>query len=441
MNTLNNEQQTVVNAISKMQGSDRLVISGRAGSGKTFAIANAVTGRRALFLAPTHPAKSVLEQEITDGCHVVMTIQSAIGQYKARDENLNEVPSYRPAKKVKRRKPGVDGRSESGFHNADIIIVDECSMVGEFLFRAIEDYATVFGLPVVYSGDRCQLPPVKDKEVIWHQGFKTITLSKSMRFSEDSEIFRLGEMLRDSIENRPDEELPCLRGSGDLQVVPGTRWMQQLTNDYANGSDILAVTSDNPTLRRLRTKVRQVDHDKLCVGDVVMSKQTDELFRNGEQFKIIHAERSIRILPDVPGCVSQDRQLSVGGYALSFDGTHRTAFVLEDEKDADKLSKRIQSLYEKGKLSYDEARCLLDWVDEINRFELSALATVHKSQGRSIDTVYVDTGTVLRKPNWVSRFVHKRLLYTAITRAREQVVLYQMPTYCEPEVTGLPLAA
>jgi primosomal protein N' len=66
MNTLNDEQQTVVNAISKMQHRDRLLVSGRAGSGKTFAIANAVTDREALFLTPTHTARTVLTGELRD---------------------------------------------------------------------------------------------------------------------------------------------------------------------------------------------------------------------------------------------------------------------------------------------------------------------------------------------------------------------------------------
>ncbi|MCG6560783.1 PIF1 family ATP-dependent DNA helicase, partial [Ruegeria sp. 1NDH52C] len=413
MKALNDEQQTVVNAIAAMRDGDRLVVSGRAGSGKTFAIANAVANKRALYLTPTHPARTVLEQELTNNQHKVMTIHSAIGWYKDRDEDLETIEGYLPAKKAKRRVAGLEGESTGAFSDVDIIIVDEFSMVGAFLFGAIEDYAKEFGLPVAYSGDRFQLPPVKDREVLAKQGFPTITLTKSMRFSESSDIYRLGEMLRDSIENRPNEELPCLLGGDTVQVIPGIKWMNDLTTGYANGDDLLAVTSDNATLRRLRQKVRRVDHDQLCPGDVVTSKQTDEQFRNGERFTIRHVERATRVLPDVPGCVSRTHELAVSGHTLSFDGTGSTAFVLEREKDAAKLGKRIQRLYQKGKLSYDEARRVLDWLDEINRFELAALATVHKSQGRSVDTVYVDTATVLRKPHWLSAVDHKRLLYTA----------------------------
>ncbi|SPJ28251.1 C-terminal helicase domain-containing protein [Falsiruegeria mediterranea] len=275
------------------------------------------------------------------------------------------------------------------------------------------------------------MPPVQGREVITEQGFGTITLNHSMRFSEDSDIFQFGEMLRDSTENRPDEELPCLFGGSGVQVVAGNVWMRDLTKGYANGNDLLAVTSDNTALRRLRKKVRQVDHDKLCPGDVVMSKQTDDKFRNGEQLTVRHVERHTRVLPDVPGCVSRTRSLTVVGDTLHFAETDKTAFILDKEKDAGKLSSRMMSLHRKGKLSYDDAHRILVWIDEINRFELAALATVHKSQGRSVDTIYIDTGTVLRKPHWLSPVNHKRLLYTAVTRPRKNAVFYQMPTYCE----------
>ncbi|MEY8100141.1 C-terminal helicase domain-containing protein, partial [Falsihalocynthiibacter sp. S25ZX9] len=54
-----------------------------------------------------------------------------------------------------------------------------------------------------------------------------------------------------------------------------------------------------------------------------------------------------------------------------------------------------------------------------------------KSQGRYVDTVFIDTSTVFKRPVWLSPEMHKRLLYTAVTRAREQVVFYEMAGCCE----------
>ena len=71
------------------------------------------------------------------------------------------------------------------------------------------------------------------------------------------------------------------------------------------------LTSDNKTLRRLRQAVRQVPHNHLSPRDTVISKQTDDLFRNGEQLIVSLIEPNTRSLSDVPGCVSLSCKLSL----------------------------------------------------------------------------------------------------------------------------------
>lgn len=430
MNILNDEQQKVKQAIETMQGGDRLVVSGRAGSGKTYAITNSVAKRTALFLTPTHPARTVLEQELQDKRHTVATIHSAIGWFRRKNDDLATVDAYIPAKEAKLRQKQATDLKSCPFSKADIIIVDEFSMVGSFLFEAVEEYAKEFDLPVVYSGDRFQLPPVRDREVIMDQGFQTITMDGSMRFSKDSEIFRLGEVLRERIETKQNGSVPYLHGGADVQVVSGSDWMTELTQSYKTGDSLLAVTSDNATLKRLRGSVRGVDHDQLSEGDHVTSKQTDDLFRNGEQFTVAQVERHLRVLGDVPACVSRLKTLSQDGFAITFMEGNREAFVLQDDKQIEKQELRICRLYKKGEINREQAVRILDWLEQTNCFELSALATVHKSQGRSVDTVYIDTKTVLERSAWLSDKDHLRSLYTAITRARKRVVFYEMRAHC-----------
>ena len=117
----------------------------------------------------------------------------------------------------------------------------------------------------------------------------------------------------------------------------------------------------------------------------------------------------------------------------SFLETERIAFILDDESEAAKLNGRIKWLHDKEKLDRQEAVRALDWIEQINRFDLSVLETVHKSQGRSVDTLFIDTKTVWRRPWWMSPEVHKRLLYTAVTRGRKEIVFYSMAGYCETE--------
>ena len=427
MTHFNNDQLSVVQAIQAMQANDRLLVTGRAGSGKTYAIANSVSGRNALLLTPTHPARVVLDREIPGTRRKVMTIHSAIGWFQVRDDELNPVDRYIPAKEARKRSTVLNPNL---FEAADIIIVDECSMVGSFLFGAIEEYAKEYDLPVVYSGDLCQLPPVGDREVLPDQNFPTIALNQSVRFPADSETFKFGEILRHMIEHDPEGTIPPFVGQGTVHVVAGEEWMAGLGGDNAASHNLLAVTSENKTLKRLREKIRQVGHDRLATGDLVMSKQTDELFRNGEQFTISRIEPETLEVPMPDDNGGLPNPMTVKGYRVAFLETTRRAFILEDDRKADKLASTIRSLFEVGDLSRKNAAKALDWIDQINSFELVALATIHKSQGRTVDTVYIDTSTVAKRPSWLSPVDHKRLLYTAITRARHEVIFYQMKDVC-----------
>ncbi len=173
-----------------------------------------------------------------------------------------------------------------------------------------------------------------------------------------------------------------------------------------------------------------MDHDHLAKNDLVTSKQTDEKFKNGEQFTVLSIEKEIRILNDVPACIHKFRTLSVDGSAISFAETEKVAFVPDDERQLEKLASRVRDFYQKGKLTNIQAVRILEWTEQFNNFGLSALATVHKCQGRTVDTVFVDTQTVLKKPCWLSPSDHKRLLYTAITRAKKKVVFYEMKEFC-----------
>ncbi|WP_353471546.1 hypothetical protein PVT71_09525 [Salipiger sp. H15] len=233
-------------------------------------------------------------------------------------------------------------------------------MVGSFLFRAIEDYAHAFDLPVVYSGDHLQVPPVSDREVIMDQGFETITLRRSIRFPEDSDIFRLGELLRHAIEYDPDGELPMLYSFPSVRVASGNEWIARLTDGYRNHESLLAVSSQNDYLRRMRKKLRSAGHSRLAAGDAVVSKQTDGHFLNGEQFTVSSVQADKNYLPDVPTCVSHNRTLAISGYRLTFRETEREAFIVEGDQQLKELEEHIRHLHHTDYLPHADAARILD---------------------------------------------------------------------------------
>src|SRR5512144_665376 len=112
---------------------------GYAGTGKTTLarhLAASVKGK-VLFAAFTGKAALVMRSK---GCAGASTIHSLI--YRAR-ESGEETPSF-------------DLWDEAPASKADLIVVDECSMVDAELGRDLLS----FGVPVLVLGDPAQLPPI-----------------------------------------------------------------------------------------------------------------------------------------------------------------------------------------------------------------------------------------------------------------------------------------
>ena len=149
---------------------------GYAGTGKTTLarhVAEAVDGRGRLRRLHRQGRASVLRSK---GCHDASTIHSLIYRSRESDEGG-------PHFVLNRQSPAS---------KADLIVIDECSMVDEELGRDLLS----FGKPVLVLGDPAQLPPVKGG------GFFTdaepdVMLTEVHRQARDNPIIRLSMTVRE----------------------------------------------------------------------------------------------------------------------------------------------------------------------------------------------------------------------------------------------------
>src|SRR5665811_2578032 len=147
---------------------------GYAGTGKTTLarhLAEQADGE-VKFAAFTGKAASVMRGK---GCHGAQTIHSLI--YRAR-ESGEEVPNF-------------DLWDEAPASKAELIIIDECSMVDAELGRDLLS----FGVPLLVLGDPAQLPPIQGG------GFFTevepdVMLTEVHRQARDNPIVRLSMDIR-----------------------------------------------------------------------------------------------------------------------------------------------------------------------------------------------------------------------------------------------------
>jgi exodeoxyribonuclease V len=147
---------------------------GYAGTGKTTLvrhIADEADGE-VKFAAFTGKAASVMRGK---GCRGASTIHSLI--YRAR-ESGEEIPSF-------------DLWDEAPASNAELIIIDECSMVDVELGRDLLS----FGVPVLVLGDPAQLPPIQGGG-FFTEAEPDAMLTEVHRQAQDDPIVRLSMGIR-----------------------------------------------------------------------------------------------------------------------------------------------------------------------------------------------------------------------------------------------------
>ena len=268
----------------------------------------------------------------------------------------------------------LDPESEAA--TADLIVIDEVSMVDENLGRDLLS----FGTKVLVLGDPFQLPPVQGA------GFFTsaepdIMLTEIHRQARDNPIIRMSVDIRegDYLENgRYGESKVISRGEVDSAEVQEAD--QVLVGRNKTRLDY------NDRLRELKGLPRHepVIGDRLvCLRNNPVKKLLNgQIWTIDEVKKLPGGRYSMTLDADDPGIRSQAKVITHGAF---FSGEEDT-------------------------LSWPERR-------RVDEFTFGYCLTVHKAQGSQWDNVY------LFDESYVFREDRRRWLYTGVTRASERITV------------------
>lgn len=409
----NPEQDRALREVNKwLRNRDRQVfhLFGFAGTGKTTLakhLAEGVDGH-VIFAAFTGKAAHVLRQK---GCENAQTIHSLI--YHSRDksrvrleqlelelEKLIEQLDQSGLKdefiedhpKVRRLRADIKIESdnseqplfilntESEAREADLIIIDECSMVDAKMGQDLLS----FGTPVLVLGDPAQLPPVGGAGYFTENVTPNIMLTEIHRQAQESPIIRMATDTRNQIPLTVGEW-----GEGCRVFPTGTK----LDTDTMLSFDQILV-GKNRTRKLTNAKLRQlkgIQDPYPVIGDrlVCLSNNSELGLLNGAIFEV----------SDVEGVMD----------AKVFMSIH----------PEDSLASIEVSAHEHHFLGTEE---LLNWYEkrEAQEFAFGYALTCHKAQGSQWRNVCVfDESYCFRKDKW-------RWLYTAITRAADAVTVVRM---------------
>jgi exodeoxyribonuclease-5 len=336
---------------------------GYAGTGKTTLaqhIAEAVDGE-VKFAAFTGKAAAVMRGK---GCHGASTIHSLI--YRAR-ESGEEIPSF-------------DLYDEAPASKADLIIIDECSMVDAELGRDLLS----FGIPVLVLGDPAQLPPIQsgaNAGGFFTEAEPDVMLTEVHRQAQDNPIVRL------SMDIRAGEYLEPGR-YGESQVVRKNDLDPQRVLD----ADQVLVGRNN-TRRSYNTRLRE----RRGYADTMPSA--------GDKLVCLRNNRKKGLFNGSLWSVKER-----GGRKTGI----MTMRLLPDDETAlrgVKVSVRPECF--SGGIEH------IDWARRkpYDEFDYGYVLTVHKAQGSQWDDV------VLFDESFAFPDNRERWLYTGVTRAAKRLTV------------------
>ena len=344
---------------------------GYAGTGKTTLarhIAQDVDGD-VLFAAFTGKAAQVLRSK---GAKKASTIHSLI--YRPRGEETVEDEETGKKNVL----PMFSLNRQSAVSKADLIIIDECSMVDEELGRDLMS----FGTPILVLGDPGQLPPVSGG------GFFTdhepdILLEEVHRQARDNPIIDLAQMVREGREI-------MIGDYGDRARIISK---DDVTSELVLSADQVLVGT-NRTRRRYNQRLRELkgfDGPLPAAGDKLVCLRNDNTkgLLNGSLWQVTSAPRTVKQFMNL--------------------------LVRAEDEGIERNSAKIKLL----KAVFETPGVEIPW--QLKRrhddFDYGYALTVHKAQGSQWDEI------VLFDESYAFREHRQRWLYTAVTRAAERLTI------------------
>lgn len=292
-------------------------------------------------------------------------------------------------------------RTEENPLDVDAIIIDECSMVDLKLMEALTK-ATKLGTRLILIGDSDQLPSVGAgnvlRDLIESDYFYTARLNEIYRQMSESQIISVAHTINkgEHIENELEESL-----GSDFAIVPRKQQaeIQDAITEIASGFRLEDIQVLTPVKKRI-------------LGAESLNQRLQAVFNPPELGKneLMYGKKYFR---------TGDRVMQIkNDYGLSGGVFNGEVGII---KGIDTEMKRVTVAYEDNLISANPGEKSYRFIqydyDKLEELELAYAVTVHKSQGSEYPVIIIPM-------SWFPPVLATRsLIYTAITRGKEKVIL------------------
>lgn len=399
VNDLSPEQQLASDAIQAFLRSNEneFVLTGYAGTGKTFTIGRAIPhGYAVVYAAPTHKAVGVLRESLGNPLIDVKTIHSLLACRKSYDYSAGSM-QFRP-----------DFQKETA-SNYSVVVVDEASMISPEMRDWLTTACVSGATKIIWMGDPCQLPPVNDESVVFGLDCSGARLETIMRNGGD--VQEAATRVRLHIGDAVTRYAPSGEG---VYNVESDEFLRSYLEKRATAK-MLAWTND--TVDWLNDWVRgQLYEDRLPFHPherlVVVDSWSDAY-----DTMMLHAEDELVAIGHT------ERQID-GIDAFMLECSHSTYGIvtLPVLNPSAKLAydKRVAALKKQAKSSgskYDW-RLYFDLIESFVRVRPGWATTVHKSQGSTYEQAFVVQTNIRGCRDHLMR---NMLTYVSYSRAKSEL--------------------
>ena len=406
---LNEEQQAAVAALRHFLDSDEQFFGlfGYAGTGKTTVIQHVFddTFLEVAMSAPTHKAVGVLS---------AMAAERGLHRFSfATIHSLCSVKKVRKDGEVKfMLQPGFGGYPIRSF---DVVVIDECSMIGEEMWGWIQE-AIAPGQKVIVMGDPAQLPPVQETG---SPTFKLPHVELSQVMRSRGVVQDAATRIRQNIKAHVAMLAPDGQDEhGEVKNLYQEEWLAEFLAAVTEGTRVKALAFTNTAVDWLNDWVREQkfgrDAKAFEVGERLVLIETHEL-RGG--MVTLHTESDLEVVEAEP-----TTYLNIDCWRLKVlcYGVPYTIYTLDAEQYPD-WSAKVREAKVIGKAT-KKWQPYYDLIERFARVRPGWATTIHKSQGSTYDKVFLVQTNVLPAGKRDPAF-RNMLLYVGYSRARKGLYL------------------
>lgn len=384
-------------AVIEAANSGILIITGGPGTGKTTTINMIIKffeeeGMDILLAAPTgRAAKRMTEATGVEAQTIHRLLELSGGP---DDDNISSAMRFE--------------RNENNPLEADVVIIDEMSMVDMFLMNSLLK-AVAVGTRLILVGDINQLPSVGPgnvlKDIIHSMRFNVVKLTKIFRQANLSDIvvnahrINEGQMIR--LDNKSRDFLLLRRTDANAVINAMITLVREKLPKYVDAKvfDIQVMTPMRKGMlgvERLNRILQQFLNPES--SDKEEKEYGDGLFRQGD--KVMQIKNNYQTEWEIRG----RNKIAVERGTGIFNGDIG-------------IIRAINNYTELMEVEFDEGKFVTYSFKQLDELELAYAVTIHKSQGSEYPAVVMP---LLSGPR---QLMSRNLLYTGVTRAKKCVCI------------------